>query len=215
MKKVRKPRRLSRRLKRLRFCLFLVAVALFIFLAGRSDLLIAKPAQPETAHSTSPSSPPPALTLDLLRSETRRIQWERAALARDMEAVADLVPAAYRRAVVRAAREFGIEPRLLAAQASTENAPWDPSLVGEFGEIGLLQVLPATQQEVVALGLIEHCDLADPVCNLRTGAAYLSVAIERAGGIEEGLRYYNGGPTWADVPATAEYAAQVLARTKE
>lgn len=210
--KVRKRRRLSRRARRLGFYLTLAVVGGTLVGLLRPSPSVA--GQGQTA--PSPTILEPAAVFehdsDQLRCERLRIQRDQAELQRDLGAIADLVPSVYRREVVQAAREFGLNPRLLAAQASTENAAWDPFLVGEYGEIGLLQVMPSTQEEVVALGLVEWCDLTDPLCNLRTGAAYLAVAIERAGGTAEGLRYYNGGPMWAEVPATAEYAIKVFKR---
>jgi hypothetical protein len=47
----------------------------------------------------------------------------------------------------------------------------------------------------------------DPVTNLRVGAQVLKECITRAGGLEEGLRYYVGA---ANLPDDGGYAAKVL-----
>lgn len=223
--KVRKRRRLSRRARRIRFYVFLALLgATIIFYSGHGPFgqLMAEPL-PDKAladvTSSSPTSAPRntaevAAQAEELQVEVAATWREREAILADLQAIADLVPPVYRLPVVRAAREFGLEPRLVAAQASVENEAWDPYAIGSQGQVGLLQVLPQTQEEVIDLGLVEPCDLTDPQCNLRVGAAYLALCISRTGGVETGLRYYNGGPGWPQLPATAEYAAKVLSKAQ-
>lgn len=189
----RKRRRIKYIVRRAVLSLILIAVSGTIYGVIRSRDIASIPSPSSVVYSPDPEErvmPPAPLPL-----------WE----------VDDLVPAEFRELVTEAAHEFALPPRLLAAQVNVENAEWDPYAIGAAGEIGLLQILPETQQEVVDLGLVEMCDLTDPRCNLRTGAAYLSLQVARYNGDwASALRYYNGGPDWPEKPVTQEYADRVL-----
>lgn len=203
-------KRRSRRLRRLA-----VYLVLLVSVAFSTSRLVSGPAaarEDEPASSAAPAPAAPVLPASTPVA-TEVVIRPSDLLATDERMISLIVPAPYRRHVVQAAREFNLAPALLAALASVENSSWDPTLRGEAGEIGLVQVLPATQEEVVSLGLVEPCALEDPLCNLRTGAAYLAEAIRReSGDLRNGLRYYNGGPTWPEKPSTEVYADTVLER---
>jgi soluble lytic murein transglycosylase-like protein len=97
------------------------------------------------------------------------------------------VPSEFRRAFVSAARETGVPLSLLVAVAYEESA-MDPGARSGAGAQGLLQLMPATAQELEA-------DAAVPTENVRAGARYLRRMLDRFGGdVDLALAAYNAGP---------------------
>lgn len=129
--------------------------------------------------------------------------------------------------LVSAAREFGLEPWLVAAIARQESV-FHATARSPRGAIGVLQLVPGTARgHARALGLERTPDLEDPATNLRLGARELSTLIRRFGAVEPALAAYNGGLTrarawwkrWPDhhrfteevpVPETYNYIRRVL-----
>ena len=93
---------------------------------------------------------------------------------------------AWVRPIRRAARDAGIDPRLLAAVVWAESE-FTPTAVSPAGAIGLAQLMPGT---AAGLGV----DPWDPEQNLAGGAEYLAWTIERFGTERLGLAAYNAGP---------------------
>ena len=129
--------------------------------------------------------------------------------------------------LVSAAREFGLEPWLVAAIARQESV-FHATARSPRGAIGVLQLIPETARgHARALGLERTPDLEDPATNLRLGARELATLIRRFGAVEPALAAYNGGLTrtrawwkrWPDrhrfteevpVPETYNYIRRVL-----
>lgn len=112
--------------------------------------------------------------------------------------------------VLQVAREAELDFRLLLAIVEQESG-FRPDKVGARGEIGLMQILPATAESVareldlaytppvgdkkgryILLG-----SLGDPAFNLRVGTAYLGWQIKRYGLNATALRAYNRNPARA------------------
>ena len=99
--------------------------------------------------------------------------------------------------LVEAAR-YGFDPIFLVSVIQTESA-FNPVARGTSGEIGLMQLMPDTGKWIAGDFDIHwrgKKTLADPVQNIRIGAAYLSVLREKFG--SDGRLYlpaYNMGPT--------------------
>lgn len=115
----------------------------------------------------------------------------------------------YLDAIEQAARDAGIDPRLLAAVAWAEST-FVPDAVSPAGAIGLAQLMPAT---AAALGV----DPYDPEANLSGGARYLREQLDRFGSAELMLAAYNAGPGRVeraggvpDIEETQSYVSRVL-----
>jgi len=92
----------------------------------------------------------------------------------------------------------GVERGVVLGFARQESS-FDPDAVSPSGARGLMQLMPATAQEVAhRLGLAASTAAltADPALNVRLGSAYLAGLLGRTGGV---LPYaaaaYNAGPT--------------------
>lgn len=124
--------------------------------------------------------------------------------------IADLTPGAYHGLVLAAAHRHRLDPRLLAAVVSVET-DWDPSAVGAYGELGLMQILPSTGLFLARMSGLDQYDLRDSATSLDLGARYLSVLLNRYGSEERALAAYNGGPRAVASAGTNAYARKVLA----
>jgi soluble lytic murein transglycosylase len=108
------------------------------------------------------------------------------------------------------AREQQLQPALVKAVIAAESN-FDPQAVSRAGAQGLMQLMPATAEE---LGIQ---DPLRPVQNVRGGTRYLRLMIDRYGDLERALAAYNAGPTAVDryggVPPyreTRDYVKRVL-----
>jgi soluble lytic murein transglycosylase-like protein len=124
------------------------------------------------------------------------------------------VPASLRTAFARASSLAGLEPALLAAVARAESA-LQPDAVSHRGARGLLQLMPATAEE---LGV----DPDLPAENLAGGARYLRALIDRFGSLQLALAAYEAGPRTVErfggVPPYAEtewYVGRVAGLRRE
>ena len=104
-----------------------------------------------------------------------------------------------------AAREAGVDPRLLAALTWAESG-FRPDAGSHAGARGLTQLMPGT---AAGLGV----DPLDPAQNLRGGARYLRAQLDRFGSVELALAAYNAGPgrvaQAGGIPRIAETQAYV------
>lgn len=79
--------------------------------------------------------------------------------------------------IVKKAKEMGIDPRLAVALAYRESG-LNPKAKGSSGEVGLMQVMPATAK---GMGFTPD-ELADPSKNIEIGLTYLKRGLEKFGG---------------------------------
>lgn len=99
-----------------------------------------------------------------------------------------------------------VEPTLILAIMAIESR-FNPFAQSSVGAQGLMQVMTRVHDDKYeAFG--GTLAAFDPVTNLRVGVQVLKECIQRAGGLEEGLRYYVGAANLAD---DTGYAARVLA----
>jgi len=99
-----------------------------------------------------------------------------------------------------------VEPTLILAIMAIESR-FNPFAQSSVGAQGLMQVMTRVHDDKYeAFG--GTMAAFDPVTNLRVGVQVLKECIQRAGGLEEGLRYYVGA---ANLAEDTGYAARVLA----
>ena len=108
-----------------------------------------------------------------------------------------LYPAPYTQPVVRAAREYGVDPLLMYALIRQESL-FNPWAAGGAQERGLTQVIPSTGEGIAAsLGVTDFAltDLYRPVVSIRFGSYYLSQQLATFRHAVVALAAYNGGPS--------------------
>ena len=98
--------------------------------------------------------------------------------------------------VTAASKEFGVEEALIYAVIYCES-DFDPEAVSSVGAMGLMQMMPATFEEMQRyLGEKYDTDaLFEAQISIRYGTYYLSRMYERFGDWEIALAAYNAGPT--------------------
>lgn len=98
--------------------------------------------------------------------------------------------------VASAAEEFKVDESLIFAVISCESS-FDPEVVSSVGAMGLMQIMPATFEEIQRdLGEKYDVDaLFEPQVNIRCGTYYLSKLYKRFGDWEIAIAAYNAGPT--------------------
>ena len=99
-----------------------------------------------------------------------------------------------------------VEPTLILAIMAIESR-FNPFAQSSVGAQGLMQVMTRVHDaKYEAFG--GTLAAFDPVTNVRVGVQVLKECIQRAGSLEEGLRYYVGG---ANLAEDTGYAARVMA----
>ncbi|HSC93145.1 MAG TPA: lytic transglycosylase domain-containing protein [Gaiellaceae bacterium] len=105
-------------------------------------------------------------------------------------------PLEYSEIVRGHARNYDLQPELLAAVIYTESK-FDANAESDSGAIGLMQLLPATAQGIAARtggSRFSTEDLYDPELNVRYGSWYLRHLLDKYDGdLRKALAAYNGG----------------------
>ena len=108
----------------------------------------------------------------------------------------------------------GLSPFLLLAQCIQESRLVF-NAVSRTNDWGISQFQPRTAQAVarqLGVAFTGPEMLFDPAIAIRFQAFYLKRCIDAAGSIGDGLRMYNGGPSFAGKPTTIRYKEVVLSR---
>jgi soluble lytic murein transglycosylase len=130
-------------------------------------------------------------------------------------------PLEYREIIRGHARNYGLDPDLLAAVVYVESR-FDPNAHSDAGAIGLMQLLPATAEGIATRTggtRFVVADLRDPEINVRYGAWYHGHQRARYGDLETALAAYHAGQGNVDrwrregvgivFPETRAYVAEV------
>jgi len=142
---------------------------------------------------------------DLPRQQAAIAQWVARRYKVAPEPISRLVQEAY--AVGQRAR---VEPTLILAIMAIESA-FNPFAQSTVGAQGLMQVMTQVHNDKYeAFG--GNLAAFDPITNLRVGVQVLKECIQRAGSVEEGLRYYVGA---ANLPDEGSYTGRVLAMQEQ
>ena len=97
------------------------------------------------------------------------------------------IPARFRPAFERAARDAGLQLSMLVAVAQVESE-FKPDAHSDADAHGLLQVMPTTAAEL-------NLDVNKPSSNVLAGARYLKLMLNRFPRTDLALAAYNAGPT--------------------
>jgi len=111
----------------------------------------------------------------------------------------------------RAGKDQRVEPALLAAMIDVESSGVVDAR-GEAGEIGLMQIIPATGKWICDYS---SAQLADPALNIRCGAIYMRYCLDRFNGnIAASIAAYNSGPdnVWVDMSRGGKIVAYSAAK---
>ena len=98
-----------------------------------------------------------------------------------------LYPIDYEAYVKQSSISHNLDPYLVCAVIKSESN-WDPEAESTQGARGLMQLMPETAQDMIALGLVDGSEysadnLNDPATNIEFGCAYFSYL----------LTYFNAG----------------------
>lgn len=117
----------------------------------------------------------------------------------------------YQQAIDAAAQETGLHPYLIAAVIYHESGG-NPTARSSAGALGLMQLMPATARA------LKVRDPFDPEENIRAGARYLKLQLDRFGQIPFALAAYNAGPGRVrqyngipPIPETQRYVHKIMA----
>ena len=102
----------------------------------------------------------------------------------------------YEDVMLHQAEESNLDPALVASVIFCESG-YDKNAKSPVGARGLMQLMPATAQEVAGwLELAGYSEsmLTDPEVNIRLGCRYLAYLIEEMGSVRAAVCAYNAGP---------------------
>ena len=108
-----------------------------------------------------------------------------------------IYPWRYNETIAAASERYGVDPYLVCAVIKCES-DWNPSAESHVGAQGLMQVMPATAESLVNLGLIDPetyrpDNLFDPVTNIEYGCCCLAFLQRELDSREEVIAGYNAG----------------------
>ena len=160
---------------------------------GNTLLTAAEPDAVARATATDPR--------DLSRQQAAVAHWLARRYSVAPEPVSRLVQEAW-----SVGQRAKVEPTLILAVMAIESR-FNPFAQSAVGAQGLMQVMTRVHDDKYeAFG--GNLAAFDPVTNLRVGVQVLKECIQRAGSLEEGLRYYVGA---ANLAEDTGYASRVLA----
>lgn len=138
---------------------------------------------------------------DLPRQQAAVAKWLSRRYQVAPEPLARLVQEAW-----QAGQRAKVEPTLILAVMAIESR-FNPFAQSAVGAQGLMQVMTRVHDEKYEVFGGSHAAF-DPVTNLRVGVQVLKECIQRAGSVEDGLRFYVGA---ANLPDDAGYVGRVIA----
>ncbi len=127
-------------------------------------------------------------------------------------------PRAYWADVTAAAQSANIDPLLLLALVREESR-YDAAVISPARAVGLAQLLPSTAQAMTSDVSIGLQQLKDPALNLRLGARYIRLQLDRFNGdVRLALAAYNAGPgaarRWIDLDPDPDYFVERIPFTE-
>ena len=104
-----------------------------------------------------------------------------------------LFPVKYQNEIADASEAFGVGEELVFSVINVESG-FDKNAVSSKGAVGLMQLMPATADELAQKLGMEGYDLKNPQDNIKLGVFYLAQLQEKFGEIDVSLCAYNAGP---------------------
>jgi hypothetical protein len=114
-------------------------------------------------------------------------------LDRRLRGVAASDRAGLARLIVAEAARAELAPLLVVAVIKVESG-FDARAVSPAGAVGLMQVMPPTLREELALASLRAPDPFEPAANVRAGVRYLGRLVATFADLELALMAYNAGP---------------------
>jgi len=164
--------------------------------AARNGDLLAALAEPEAISRATAVDP-----RSLNREQSKVAMWIARRYKVAPEPVGRLVQEAW-----HIGTKAGLDPTLILAIIAVESS-FNPFAQSPVGAQGLMQVMTRVHNDKYEAFGGTHAAF-DPISNLRVGVQVLKECIARAGGLEEGLRFYVGA---ALLESDGGYVARVLA----
>ena len=164
------------------------------------------------------AAPPQAAVEDDPRPDDARVAQIRDFLSKRRTALTAEEVGQLARTIVAESRRHDMDPWLVVSVMAVESG-FQNFAVSHVGAMGLMQVMPATGEELAGrLGIPWHGPqtLFDPIANVRMGVAYLRELTDRYERLPVALAAYNWGPGRIDrklrrgVPLPQDYARLVL-----
>lgn len=146
--------------------------------------------------SSAPPTPVEQTAQSLVAAPSAEVEAVRAHLEAHHTGLSRREIAEVARVIVEEARRHGLEPSLVLAVIQVESSCYHRA-VSNVGAIGLMQILPATGEELAQMLGIDWDGprtLFDPVVNVKLGVAYLKEMSERFEHFPTALAAYNWGP---------------------
>ncbi len=178
----------------------LLAAAMIAAIATNTNETLAAPeaAAKETTQvaEAKPADDEPKSLLDMLRRASRSNEEpappvETATEKAAAPSASSTAPTEIRALIQKHAKAHGVPVELAEAVVHVESR-FNPRARGRAGEVGLMQIKPATARGIGYSGTTK--DLYDPDTNIRWGMLYLAKAYQMAGGDTCGtILRYNGG----------------------
>ena len=109
-----------------------------------------------------------------------------------------MYPIDYEVYVKQSSISHNLDPYLVCAVIKSESN-WDPVAESNQGARGLMQLMPETAQDMIALGLVDGSEysadnLNDPATNIEFGCAYFSYLLTYFNGsTDSAIAAYNAG----------------------
>jgi soluble lytic murein transglycosylase len=97
------------------------------------------------------------------------------------------------RAILEESRAAALDPLLVVALIHVESG-FDPHAKSRAGALGLMQLMPPTMREEVALSRLASGDPLDAVANVRAGIRYFARLLNAFEDLDLALMAYNAGP---------------------
>jgi Transglycosylase SLT domain len=154
--------------------------------ADASDDITVAAAEPDAVSRATAVNPG-----DLTKPQAAVAKWISRRYNVALEPVGRLVQEAW-----TIGRSAGLDPTLILAIAAIESR-FNPFAQSAVGAQGLMQVMTRVHVDKYEAFGGTHAAF-DPISNLRVGVQVLRECIARAGGLEEGLRWYVGAANLAD-----------------
>ena len=108
-----------------------------------------------------------------------------------------IAPVPWPQQVLESAGRHGVDPYLVCAVIRCESG-WNEKASSPAGAQGLMQLMPATAQELSEFGLVDASkykatNLQDPATNIEYGCAYLAYLQKQLGSTDKVIAAYNAG----------------------